>query len=100
MVLSRAYNWTPHPSERLPCGSISTIRTERPRSARAEPRERVVVVLPEPPFWFAIAIVLATGYLQHHFIILYGCEPIVLYCIASWPGCQCHPNPAIEMSAK
>src|SRR5664279_4277782 len=38
----------------LPCGSVSTIRTFFPRSARSLARVKVVVVLPTPPFWLAI----------------------------------------------
>ena len=40
----------------LPCGSRSTTRTRKPSSASAAPRLTVVVVLPTPPFWLAIAM--------------------------------------------
>src|ERR671934_1432833 len=49
----------PRPVEALPCGSRSTTRTRLPRPASAAPRLTAVVVLPTPPFWLAIAIILA-----------------------------------------
>src|SRR6266446_573312 len=39
------------------CGSRSTIKMRWPRSASAHPRLTAVVVLPTPPFWFAIATI-------------------------------------------
>src|SRR5215212_957322 len=45
----------PRPVLALPCASRSTISTARPLAARAVPRLMAVVVLPTPPFWFAIA---------------------------------------------
>src|SRR4051794_30792005 len=45
----------PRPVVALPCGSRSTTRTRYPSSASAAPRLTAVVVLPTPPFWFAIA---------------------------------------------
>ena len=42
--------------EELAWGSRSTSRTLRPRIARAAERLMAVVVLPTPPFWFAIAM--------------------------------------------
>src|SRR5690348_12118038 len=47
----------PSPLVLLDWGSASTTRTWTPRSASAAPRFRAVVVLPTPPFWFAMAIV-------------------------------------------
>ena len=38
----------------FPCGSVSTIKTFFPRSARSLARVNVVVVFPTPPFWLAI----------------------------------------------
>src|SRR5580693_2666349 len=46
---------TPRPVDALPCGSLSTSRTLSPTAARAVPRLMVVVVLPTPPFWLAMA---------------------------------------------
>src|SRR4029453_16316485 len=41
-------------------GSRSMSRTRKPRSWKATPRFRVVVVFATPPFWFANAITFAT----------------------------------------
>src|SRR3977135_3231187 len=46
----------PSPVDALPCGSRSMISTCSPIAASAVPRLIAVVVLPTPPFWFAIAI--------------------------------------------
>src|SRR6056297_2391064 len=54
--MSRAPASIPRPVEALPCGSRSTISTRAPESASAAPRLIVVVVLPTPPFWLAIAM--------------------------------------------
>src|SRR6056297_3640083 len=54
--MSRAPTSIPRPVEALPCGSRSTISTRAPESASAAPRLIVVVVLPTPPFWLAIAM--------------------------------------------
>src|SRR5262249_16144143 len=45
----------PRPVEALPCGSRSMISTRSPMAASAVPRLIAVVVLPTPPFSFAIA---------------------------------------------
>lgn len=44
---------------RLPCGSVSTSRTFLPSIASPMPRFSQVVVLPVPPFWLTMAIVVA-----------------------------------------
>jgi len=44
---------------RLPCGSASTNRTFLPSIASPMPRFSQVVVLPVPPFWLTMAIVVA-----------------------------------------
>src|SRR5207248_1791266 len=46
---------TPRPLVALPCGSRSTSRTLRSCAASEAARLTAVVVLPTPPFWFAIA---------------------------------------------
>ena len=56
MVRSMASGFSPSPTESAPCGSMSTSRTRRSCSASAAPRLIAVVVLPTPPFWFAIEI--------------------------------------------
>lgn len=43
---------------RLPCASASISSTFFPCFASPIPKLLVVVVLPTPPFWFAIAIIL------------------------------------------
>ncbi len=45
----------------FPWGSESINRTRRSLAAREAARLMAVVVLPTPPFWFAIAMTLATG---------------------------------------
>src|SRR5204862_6638596 len=47
--------------ELLLCGSKSSSRTRRPVRANAAARLTVVVVLPTPPFWLAIAMILLNG---------------------------------------
>ena len=42
-----------------PCGSASTSRTFLPSAARPTPKFSQVVVLPVPPFWLTMAIVVA-----------------------------------------
>src|SRR6266704_425934 len=59
MDTSRLCGFTPRPTDSAPCGSKSTSRTRRPYSASAAPRLIVLVVLPTPPFWFAIAMIRA-----------------------------------------
>ena len=59
MDRSRLCGLTPSPTESAPCGSKSTSSTLRPYSASAAPRLMVVVVLPTPPFWLAIAMMRA-----------------------------------------
>ena len=44
---------------KLPCGSASTSRTFLPSIASPMPRFSQVVVLPVPPFWLTMAIVVA-----------------------------------------
>src|SRR6266540_4478743 len=61
MERSTVLRLIPSPAVRLACGSMSTQRTLNPSSASAPPRLIAVVVLPTPPFWFAIAITLVTG---------------------------------------
>ena len=46
----------------LPCGSRSTISTFLPSAATQDERLTAVVVLPTPPFWFAIATIFATRF--------------------------------------
>src|SRR2546429_4015228 len=59
MDMSRLCGLTPRPTDSAPCGSKSTSSTRRPYAARAAPRLIVLVVLPTPPFWFAIAMIRA-----------------------------------------
>src|SRR5579862_4819417 len=47
---------TPLPMVALPCGSRSMSRTRRLVAAREAARLTAVVVLPTPPFWFAMAM--------------------------------------------
>ena len=58
-----AVHTTSHRSEatmvKLPCGSASTSRTFLPSAARPTPKFSQVVVLPVPPFWLTMAIVVA-----------------------------------------
>src|ERR1035438_5903440 len=56
----------------LPCGSASTTSTLYPAWARPPARFMQAVVLPQPPFWFATAIVMA----------------ICTYHTAAWPSVQ------------
>ena len=44
----------PDPMVALPCGSRSISSTRWPTLARPAARLTVVVVLPTPPFWFAM----------------------------------------------
>src|SRR5690349_19253031 len=46
--------------ELLPCGSRSISSVGLPRMARAAARLIAVVVLPTPPFWFAMARIICT----------------------------------------
>ena len=48
---------TPRPLEALACGSASMTRTFFSRVASEAARLIVVVVLPTPPFWFAITMI-------------------------------------------
>ena len=50
----------PRPTVRFACASMSTHRTWKPCSASDPARLMAVVVLPTPPFWFAIAMTFAT----------------------------------------
>src|SRR5690625_1607828 len=58
MQLSNTPLSTPTPLVAFPCGSISINNTSLPNSAKLAPKLTVVVVLPTPPFWFVIAIIL------------------------------------------
>ena len=51
---------TPTPLVALPCGSPSMSSVRRSATARLAARLTAVVVLPTPPFWFAIAMTRAT----------------------------------------
>jgi hypothetical protein len=46
------------PPVELACGSTSTSRVGRPSSASAAARLMAVVVLPTPPFWLTMAMIL------------------------------------------
>jgi hypothetical protein len=50
--------------ELFPCGSRSTTRVFTPLLARAAARLMVVVVLPTPPFWLVIAMIMRAGSLS------------------------------------
>src|ERR1700733_14281258 len=52
----------PRPVVALPCGSESIKSTRRSLAASEAAKLIAVVVLPTPPFWLAIAIILATGF--------------------------------------
>ena len=58
--ISRVFN--PKPVEALPWGSKSTNKTRYPWSAKQAPRLMVVVVLPTPPFWLAMAMIRGVGF--------------------------------------
>src|SRR5829696_3648184 len=47
---------TPSPLVALPCGSMSMTSVFFSATARQAPRLMAVVVLPTPPFWFAMAM--------------------------------------------
>ena len=47
---------TPQPMVALPCGSRSISSTRRRVAASEAARFTAVVVLPTPPFWFAMAM--------------------------------------------
>ena len=49
----------PEPMVALPCESISTNKTRFLSTAKDAAKFTAVVVLPTPPFWFAIAIICA-----------------------------------------
>ena len=59
MVMSSSCGLIPSPTESAPCGSKSTSSTLRPYSASAAPRLMLDVVLPTPPFWLHIAMIVA-----------------------------------------
>src|SRR3954454_5094040 len=59
MLWSSSWALTPRPTVIEPWGSKSTSSTLRPVSTRAAPRLMVVVVLPTPPFWLHIAMIVA-----------------------------------------
>src|SRR5262245_22091076 len=54
---------SPSPAVALACGSRSISSVSTPRAASSAPRLMAVVVLPTPPFWFAMAMtrVIATS---------------------------------------
>jgi hypothetical protein len=58
MVRSVVPGRIPTPLEALPCGSMSTSSTLRSAAAKLAARLTAVVVLPTPPFWLAIAMML------------------------------------------
>src|SRR5580658_2257308 len=58
---------TPQPIVALPCGSRSRSRTVRLVAASEAARLTAVVVLPTPPFWFAMAI---TRFMSRQFTAL------------------------------
>src|SRR2546428_3041626 len=58
MLRSTVFTSIPSPTVRFACGSRSMQRTSWPRAAKAPPRLMAHVVLPTPPFWFAIAMIL------------------------------------------
>src|SRR3546814_19010664 len=55
----------PSPVLAFPCGSRSTIKTCSPIAASAVARLMAVVVLPKPPFWFAIVLMRLFWVMQH-----------------------------------
>ena len=59
MVRLDAARRTPTPLEALPCGSQSTRSVRRSAAARLAARFTAVVVLPTPPFWLAMAMMVA-----------------------------------------
>src|SRR5712692_3451161 len=61
MVYDLMFFAAPMPLVVLACGSMSTSKTLRPAAARYVARLMAVVVLPTPPFWFAIAYTFDTG---------------------------------------
>ena len=69
-VLGRWVLGTPMPELALPWGSQSTSSTFLPIRLRAAERFTVVVVLPTPPFWFAIAMIFAIGHMSFLFSLL------------------------------
>src|SRR3989441_9954253 len=58
MLRSTVLRSIPRPTVRFACGSRSRQRTSCPNDASAPPRLMAHVVLPTPPFWFAIAMTL------------------------------------------
>src|SRR5688572_13201156 len=56
---SKSSGLYPKYSVKLACGSASIVRTFCSSSTNACARLKVEVVLPTPPFWFAIAIIIA-----------------------------------------
>ena len=67
-VFSSSFLFTPNPLVIFPCGSRSIVKTFFPASAKQEARLIAVVVLPTPPFWLAIAIILLIIILISFFI--------------------------------
>src|SRR4051794_1905489 len=64
---------TPSAVEALPCGSRSTTRTRQLCIASAAARLTALVVLPTPPFWFAIVITRHRGGRGHSFSPRFPC---------------------------
>src|SRR5512134_3275472 len=58
MVFSTVPGGKPTPLDAFDCGSRSTSRVGRSAAARLAARLTAVVVLPTPPFWFAMAMML------------------------------------------
>ena len=58
-VGSRSPSSTPRPIVECPWASKSTMSTLRPPRARADARAMDVTVLPVPPLWVAIVMVVA-----------------------------------------
>src|SRR6056297_1255785 len=59
MVRSLSCCPTPTPELEFPCGSMSITSVRCSATASDAPRLIAVVVLPTPPFWFAMAIIRA-----------------------------------------
>lgn len=55
---SNSWGRSPMPLVKLACGSLSTSRTDAPPLASTYPRLAAEVVLPTPPFWLAMAMVI------------------------------------------
>ena len=69
-VFSNSSLSIPSPLVVFPCGSKSIVSTFFPASARQADRLIAVVVLPTPPFWLAIAIILPMFFPFYYTLIL------------------------------